>query len=361
MRILSLGLDRSVLDQNSKTAKRVAEYKNLVEKYIVLVPEQRFKPLALFDLYRRSRNIIEKENIDLITVQDQYFIGLLGYLLARKYKIGLNVQVHGFEKFFGIRKLIAKFLIPRANSIRVVSQRLKNFLIEEFDIEKEKITVVPIYVEISNVVSQVSAPCHSREACPRATSGSRNLVSMVKNNDKFVFLTVSRLVPIKNISLQIEAMKEVVKKYPQVKLWIVGDGPERDNLMRQVSGSKLQDWVKFFGWQDNVEYYYNQADAFLLTSNSEGWGMAVIEAASYGLPIIMTNVGLVEEVIVDNESGLIIPVSDKQGLIRAMFKLIEDKDLRLKLSGGAIEAVKKLPKKEEVLKLYKESWQKALK
>lgn len=348
LRILSLGLDKSVLDPNSKTAKRIAEYKNLVEKYIVLVPDKRFKPLALFDLYKRSKDIVKKEDINVITVQDQYFIGLLGYFLARKYNIGLNIQIHGFEKFFGIRKLIAKFVISRANSIRVVSQRLRIQLINDFGVNKDKITVVPIFVDID-----------SSSRAERSNYG--------KDSNKFIFLTVGRLVPVKNIGLQIEALAELVKQLNvrgqklNVELWIIGDGPERKSCESLVVGRRLEKNVVFLGWQENLSDYYSQADAFLLTSNSEGWGMSVIEAAGFGLPIIMTNVGLAEEVIINNVSGLIIPINDKQQLIQAMFKLIESKDLRSRLADGAIEAVKKMPSKEEILVLYKESWQKALK
>ena len=342
MRILSLGLDKSVLDPNSKTAKRVAEYRNLVEKYIVLVPNNQSKILSFFDLYCRAKDAVEKEKIDLIIVQDPYFIGLLGYFLAKKYGIRLEIQIHGFEKFFGIRKLISKFVISHADSIRVVSQRLKTRLINEFWVKESKITVIPIFVPMPNFFS----------------------IEKFKNKDKesrFIFLTVGRLVPVKNIALQIEAFKKISDKYPKAELWIVGDGPEKNNLIKKISDNKLQDRVKLLGYQENVDDFYEQADVFLLTSDSEGWGMVVIEAATYGLPIIMTDVGLAGEIIVNNESGLVVPVGDKRALIQVMIKLIENPDLRLNLAAGAIEAIKKLPAKEDVLKLYKESWQKALK
>lgn len=342
MRILSLSLDKSVLDPNSKTAKRVTEFGILVEKYIVLVPNNQSKILSFFDLYRRAEDIIEKEKINLITVQDPYFVGLLGYFLAKKYGIRLEIQIHGFEKFFGIRKLISKFVIPRADSLRVVSQRLKTQLTNEFGVKESKITVIPIFVPAPNFFDIEKSRNKDREF-------------------RFIFLTVGRLVPVKNIALQIEAFKEISDKYPNAELWIVGDGPERNNLMNKISDNKLEDGVKLFGYQENVEGFYMQADVFLLTSDSEGWGMVVIEAAAHGLPIIMTDVGLAGEIIVNNESGLVVPVGDKRELIQVMIKLIENADFRLKLAHGATEAIKKLPTKEDVLKLYKESWQKALK
>ncbi|PIT95637.1 hypothetical protein COT96_00110, partial [Candidatus Falkowbacteria bacterium CG10_big_fil_rev_8_21_14_0_10_38_22] len=192
---------------------------------------------------------------------------------------------------------MAKFIVPRADAIRTVSQRLKKQLIEEFGVAEGKITVVPIYVE----------------------SRIKNYELRIKNNsEKFIFLTVGRLVPVKNINLQIEVMEEIVEslklkvKSLRIELWIVGSGPERKNYELRITNYELGKNIKLLGRKDNLDEYYNSADAFLLTSNSEGWGLSVIEAAAHGLPIIMTDVGLAGEVIKNNESGLVIPVGDKE-------------------------------------------------
>jgi len=99
----------------------------------------------------------------------------------------------------------------------------------------------------------------------------------------------------------------------------------------------------------------------LLTSNYEGWGIVVVEAAAYGLPIIMTDVGCAGELIKNGESGIIIPVVDQKELEKEMIRLVDDTELREKLGRGAKQAIKKLPTKEETLKLYKKSWEKAVK
>ena len=103
-------------------------------------------------------------------------------------------------------------------------------------------------------------------------------------------------------------MAELIKKYPNTELWIVGDGLERKKLELEIAKYKLENSVKLFGWQNNPDEFYSQADAFLLTSNYEGWGMVVIEAADYGLPIIMTDVGCAGELIENEKSGLVVPV-----------------------------------------------------
>jgi glycosyltransferase involved in cell wall biosynthesis len=358
MKILNLGLDSSVLDKNSALGKRTIEYGKLVEKYVIIVLakenkivqlsdnvvargiKSKNKVQGLFKIYKLTKKIIKEGSPDIISTQDQYYLGFISLKLARKFKLGLEIQVHGFEKYGGIRKFIAKYVLPRANSVRVVSQRLKKRMIDEFGVVENKISVVPISPEL------------------RITNYE---LRIKKENDKFIFLTVGRLVPVKNIGMQIEAMAEVIKKYPNAELWIVGDGLEKARL--QATSYKLQadKNIKFFGWQDNLDKFYRQADAFLLTSHSEGWPLVILEAANYGLPIIMADVGSAGELIINNESGIVIPANDEIKLKEAMVDLIENNELRKKLGEGARRAVLDLPAKEKILEMYKKSWELALK
>ena len=357
-KILSLSLDPKILERNSSAQKRQVEYSSLVDELNILVfskgEKQKIVNLNIYPVnyYNKlfkllkgfvlAKKIIRKKKVNLITVQDQYFLALLGLFLSRKFKIGLELQVHGFEKFRGVRKIIAGYVLPKAGAVRVVSQRLKKRLVDEFKVNEEKITVVPIYLNVAVV------------------SGSFALQGRAQD-DKFVLLTVGRLVPVKNIGMQIVAIAGVVKKCPKIELWIIGDGTEVESLKFKVKSLKLEKNVKFFGWQNDVNKFYEQADVFMLTSDSEGWPLVIVEAASCGLPIIMTDTGSAGELVRDQESGLVIPVGGQKELEKAMVKLIESKDLREKLGQGAWQAVSKLPSKQEIFNLYKKSWQKALK
>ena len=142
-------------------------------------------------------------------------------------------------------------------------------------------------------------------------------------------------------------------------MWIVGDGAEKSNLKSKISKLKLENNVKLLGWQNNPDEFYSQADAFLLTSNYEGWGMVAVEATIFGLPIIMTDVGCAGELIENEKSGLVVPVKNQTKLQEAMIRLISDDNLRNKLAEGAFLAIKNLPSKEETMALYKQSWEKA--
>lgn len=372
MNILNLSLDSKALDKNSQLAKRILEYAELADKYLVIAPSAKKAELTLsnkvkifgsgggnkfisiFKIFCLANKLIKKEKINIVSVQDQYFLGLAGWLIARKNNIALEIQVHGFEKYYGLRRIVARFILPRADAIRTVSERLKKRLIEEFGVDEKKITVVPVFVDTSDT--------------PPLQRGVKGV--------NFIFLTAGRLVPVKNISLQIEAMAEIVKKYPNCELWIAGDGPESQKLkvlasltsrnMRddcqsnQSEKLKVEDKVKFLGWQADLGKYYEQADVFMLTSNAEGWPLVIIEAINHDLPIIMTDVGSAGDLIINNQSGLVIPINDKEKLVEAMLRLITDSALREKLSLGAREQLSHQPGKKEILKLYKDSWEKAL-
>jgi glycosyltransferase involved in cell wall biosynthesis len=123
----------------------------------------------------------------------------------------------------------------------------------------------------------------------------------------------------------------------------------------------LSDKVEFFNWTDDVYAWYKIADAYVLSSNYEGWALVIIEAASCGLPIIMTDVGCAGEVIKDRESGLVLPLNNEEKLTEAMSMIIEDKELREKIGENARLISLTLPTKAETLILYKKSWELASK
>jgi len=381
MNLLIINLDKGIFSKNSSSLNRLKEYSQLVDKLFVIVwTKERYKIINFadklfvyptnsknklqyyFDTFKIFKKIKADHKIDLLFTQDPFETGLAGWFLKKIYKLPLQLHVHTdfFSRFFRqesllnrIRFWLANLLIPKADAIRVVSQRLKEQLVDDFGVVQEKITVVPIYTEVK----------------------SYKVHKVKGQNDKFIFLTVGRLVGVKNIEMQIRAIKEVVEEYKNVELWIVGEGKEDKKLEVETHGNAS---VRFLGWQNNLEKFYGQADAFLLTSNYEGWGMAVIEAASFGLPIIMTDVGCAGEVIKGFEhatiplsgsvhsnenkeaSGIVIPVGGQKELEAAMRKIVEDKDLRENLGSNAKKAIEKLPSKEETLKLYKESWEKAV-
>lgn len=361
MKILNISLEKNLFKDGSKPQQRVLGYSRLFERFDLIVLTEKNQALLKFvnmeihptnsfsrlfylcDAYSLGKKLLRKYQHEVISAQDPFEAGFIAWLLARKNNVKLQIQLHGDyfaspywreETLFNrARYYLGRWIIKKASSVRVVSQRIKDSLVK-LGLEPEKIIVLPIYTELLK-----------RE------------VNMAKEKEGVVFLTVGRLVKVKNIDLQIEAMSQIIKKYPATTLLIVGNGPERNNLEEKIKRSGLSEKIKLLDWQDDLTGFYSQADIFLLTSNYEGWGLVVIEAASFSLPIIMTDVGCAGQVIKNGEGGLVVTVGDKKALEEAMVKLIEDKELRKCLGQGARAAAAALPGQQENWQLYKKSFE----
>ena len=354
MRILNLSLDKGILERDSAVQKRLISLAEKVGTITVLVPTGRdaaqaisphlfvyavggSKLIQLLKIGRLSRLLSKNgQKPDVVTVQDIYFLGFIACKLSRALGAPLEVQVHGLEKFSGIRKLVAGFVLQRAHRVRIVSKRLRDFLTSNFQLPTSKLYILPVYTHI-----EPAEKAYKRKTVPVP----------------FTFLTVGRLVPVKNIGMQIRAIAELSKRMPNIRLRVVGEGPLLEQLKLEARSSKLEDKILFEGYQKDLGRYYQEADAFLLTSDSEGWGRVVLEAASYSLPIIMTDVGLAREVIKNNESGFIIRVGDEHELLLAMKEFVDKPELRERLGKGAFAAFQKLPKSDEQIRRQIEAWQ----
>lgn len=152
------------------------------------------------------------------------------------------------------------------------------------------------------------------------------LISVVKNGvsfspiqrsivqrKKIVLGTVSRLIPLKQISLLIECVKEFgLAELLEIKIF--GDGPEQANLHTLVKNSGLNGCISFMGNVINEEDIYPQIDCLVICSNTEGLPMVLLEAMAYSVPCISTKVGAIPDVVAASEAGWLFNVGDKAGL-----------------------------------------------
>ncbi len=146
-------------------------------------------------------------------------------------------------------------------------------------------------------------------------SASRNIKKEFDiPEDVYIIGTVARLDPIKNQKMMFHALKSIKEKIPEIKLLVIGDGPERKSLENLVIELQLQENVVFTGFRNDVHLFYQIMDIFLLTSFSEGTAMTLIEAMASSLPCIVTDVGGNPEVVINNETGIVIP-SDRHDLL----------------------------------------------
>lgn len=154
-----------------------------------------------------------------------------------------------------------------------------------------------------------------------------------KNKD-FTFCSASRLVTDKGIGELLQAFREVRSEYPDSRLVILGDGPERSMF------DKNQEGVEFRGHVANPLADIAQCDAFVHPTYHEGFSVALVEASMLARPIIATNVGGNPEIIQHETTGLLVPPKDSTALAAAMKHLVQDAPLRQRLGHSAREQYK---------------------
>lgn len=180
-----------------------------------------------------------------------------------------------------------------------------------------------------------------------------------KNQINLLF--VGRLVSYKCADIVLDAISQLDYSIQnKIKLTIVGDGPERNNLEQRVQELNLDNRIKFAGWvnqQDTLEYY-READIFCFPSIREFGGAVVLEAMACGLPCIVVNNGGIGEYVTEKTGFKIEPVSREyitQELTSKIKSLVEDEKLRESMTANSIQRAKEFEwnnKAEKIVEIY---------
>jgi glycosyltransferase involved in cell wall biosynthesis len=148
-------------------------------------------------------------------------------------------------------------------------------------------------------------------------------------------VSVGRLIDTKRFDLAIEAVSVLRREYPSIVLSIAGDGPCEGALRERVNDLGLQDHVRFLGYIKDTPRLYESADIFLLPSETEGSPIVLLEAMAFSLPIVITSVGAIPEMVNDRTSALLIKPGDLESLVGAMRELVAKPELRSGLGRAA--------------------------
>jgi GalNAc-alpha-(1->4)-GalNAc-alpha-(1->3)-diNAcBac-PP-undecaprenol alpha-1,4-N-acetyl-D-galactosaminyltransferase len=155
---------------------------------------------------------------------------------------------------------------------------------------------------------------------------------------KKIILGSARFHKNKQFDLLIRSFSKIHDKYPEWILVILGDGEEKESLANLVSDLEINDKVIFPGIVGNISAWYERADLFVLSSKMEGFPNVLLEAMSYGLPSISfdCNTGP-RDMIQDGINGILVnPEENEAGITNALIKMIEDNNLRKKISRESV-------------------------
>lgn len=158
-------------------------------------------------------------------------------------------------------------------------------------------------------------------------------------------LYVGRIAHEKSIGVLVEAFARLVKKEPDVKLMMVGGGPQEEEMKKKIADLGLQNNVIMTGRIPHDKLVksgiFGAADVFVTTSKTETQGITLLEAMANGLPCVGVNERGVTEVITHQKSGLLVPADKRKKFAEAVHRLLEDENFYKKLSNGAVKEARK--------------------
>jgi len=182
---------------------------------------------------------------------------------------------------------------------------------------------VPVRVVLNGIEPPLS-PDPEAVARARAACGAADGAALVG--------TVAVLRRQKRLDLWLEAAGAILAEVPEARFVLVGDGPLRDELESEAAALRIAGRVHFAGLQEDVTPWLAAMDLFLTSSEFEGLPLALLEAMSVGLPVVVTRVGGVGEVIEDGASGRLVGFGDPDALAAATVELLRDCALRERLA-----------------------------
>lgn len=280
-----------------------------------------FVRLMHMPLVTSLANIVHKEKINIIHLNNQTNRDLFGIFLAEKTNVPCishlrSMRSGGFDKYrANYANQIVTTYIANSNS---TMKYWKNLGIDE-----HKIHVV--YNAIDNEIN-----------------GEIDMRGNWKIESKFAFIigSVGNLTTGKGHDFLLRTFSKLVKNRSDVILFIAGDGSLKQKLIKMAKEFKVYDRIIFAGYIKNPKRIIAKFDLLILPSQTEAFGRVLLEAMQVGTPIVATEVGGIPEVITNEYNGLLVEYGDEDAMLNAINRLLNDEELRYKLIANGYKIVR---------------------
>jgi len=281
-------------------------------------------------------------------------LGRLAAILA-----GVPIKVHTFHGhiFYGyfnalrtrVFLWIERFLTLFTDCVIAISEKQKEELLRKYKIGNEK------KYSVINLGFDLEKFMH-----PQSLAGKFRAERGLPSSDILIG-AVGRLVSVKNHRMLIRVAERLrsdigLELFSRVKFVIIGDGPEKQNLIEYSRSKRLEGQILFAGWVKDIERAYADLDVVVMTSRNEGTPLSLIEAFASSKPVIATNVGGVGDIAKD--IGILVEESDEASFARNLSELVKSPPRRREIGSRGRECVVKKFSKENLIncveKLYEE-------
>ncbi|HRY36326.1 MAG TPA: glycosyltransferase family 4 protein [Candidatus Magasanikbacteria bacterium] len=273
-------------------------------------------------MFWQVRKIIKKEKVEKIYVHHALPSGYVAYLCKKFFKIPYTIFFHGTDLVVGLKRKAGKIKMVCNNAEKIVvsGDFLKNKLSAKFEELENKIVVLH--------------PCPSDFFLKKNKEEELEILrAKLALKGKKVLISVGRMADGKGFPHMVRLLPKILEKVPNLVWIIIGDGPKKEDIIKNIQKNYLQNVVRILGFipLNELPKYYQLADAFVLLTHKdeeseEGWGTAFLEASASGLPVIAGRVGGVEEVVENLVTGILVDVYQDQGVISAITEILKNSD-----------------------------------
>ena len=370
MKILFIGTDVKLFEPKSSVHERFVGFSSLGEEVHVVVA----RPSSQKGIYNLASNIfihptsskgrlysliksffvgfrilrIDKKSDWVISVQDPFEQGFVGFLLSKFFNKPLHVQVHTdmLSPFFlkhsfldRMRVFFSGPILKTAKRIRVDALRMKDSIVKKYKIKEDKIDVLQIYIDVPKMME------------------SRN-AKLIEGN---YILYVGRFEPEKNVESIIRGFAKASSAMPDLKLVLLGSGALLSSYKALAKDLGVSDRMIHIPWSNDVGSHMKHSKALVLASWFEGFALVLVEAILNDCPIITTDVGAIGGII-PRDYAHIFNQNDAEGLSEKIKEVVLNSEInKEKVKEVKTLVLSKIPKDlDSYAKIFKESLEKAL-
>ncbi len=309
------------------------------------------KTLYLIKNLKFSFKVIKSENPDILLACDIYSFILISSLFSifpkNNKKILYLIEINILEairskpftlyrsSLFLLLKLFAKhtdlFIFPS-------SDLLKN-TVKKLNINSKKTVVIPYGIELKEIKLKTKKSVSSSEM-------------KILDTDSIKLFSIGRIDKQKDFSTILRTFKRIVLINKKVELYIIGEGDEKNKIIKSTDYQNLKTKIHLLGWKKNIFPYLKYADIFLFSSLFEGFGIIILETMASGVPIVATDSPYgPSEILEGGKFGIVVPVGNDKKMAKNVLKLIDDRELRKKYIINASKRVKEF-NASRMLKAY---------
>jgi N-acetyl-alpha-D-glucosaminyl L-malate synthase BshA len=249
---------------------------------------------------------------------------------------GTDITLVGREMTY---EHVVSWSINQSDAVTAVSEDLKKQTYEHFKISRD-IDVIPNFIDFGRFNKK-----------PR-----EHFKHMIAPNGEKIIIHTSNFRKVKRIDDVIAVFARIIEEIP-AKLLLIGDGPERSHIEKVSREFNTCDWVTFLGKQEAIEEILSIGDLFILTSESESFGLAALEAMACEVPVISSNAGGIPEVNIHGVTGYLSNVGDVDDMAQNAIKLLND--LLAKFRKNALKQAHKFDL-QEILLQYEEIYNRVI-